>query len=385
MMFQTMRFRTPVIIFGMNTINLIGEEIRKLGGKNVFIITDPGVAQAGLLEKVLEPIKKEKINTEVFDRAEPEPSIDNLMEAYRKAKASKVDLFIGLGGGSSMDLTKVVSALMTQEAEVRDLFGVEKVTKPGFPTILVPTTSGTGSEVTRMAVFTDKQENLKKVVSSQAITANVAIVDPMLTVTMPPKVTASTGIDAFIHAVESYVAINASSLTDPLAWEATRLIAENLGPAVANGQDLQARYNMALGSLTAGITLNNAGVGAVHALAYPVGAEYHVPHGVANVVTFTQTMDYISIAKIPKFAKLAIAMGEPVEGISEREAASRAIKAMQQLVERVGLPGRLRDIGAAKEKIPFMATAAFKEKRLLGNTPRQLTEEDLRKIFENSF
>jgi alcohol dehydrogenase class IV len=384
-MFQTMRFRTPVIIFGMNTANLVGEEIRKLGGKSVFIAADPGVVQAGLLEKVIEPIKKEKVNIEVFDRVEPEPSIENLLEAHRKAKASKVDLFIGLGGGSSMDLTKVVSALMVQEADVRDLFGVEKVTKPGFPTIMVPTTSGTGSEVTRMAVFTDKVENLKKVVSSHAITANVAIVDPMLTVTMPPKVTASTGIDAFIHAVESYVAINASSLTDPLAWEATRLIAENLGPAVANGQDLQARYNMALGSLMAGITLNNAGVGAVHALAYPVGAEYHVPHGVANVVTFTQTMEYISIARIPKFAKLATAMAEPVEGISPREAASRGIRAMQQLVERVGLPGRLRDIGAAQGKIPSMAAAAFKEKRLLGNTPRQLTEEDLRKIFENSF
>ena len=384
-MFQTMRFRTPVIIFGMNTINLIGEEIRKLGGKSIFIIADPGVVQAGLLEKVTEPIKKEKIHIEVFDRVEPEPSIENLLEAHRKAKATKVDLLIGLGGGSSMDLTKVVSALMVQEADVRDLFGVEKVTKPGLPTILVPTTSGTGSEVTRMAVFTDKAENLKKVVSSHAITATVAIVDPMLTVTMPPKVTASTGIDAFIHAVESYVAINASSLTDPLAWEATRLIAENLGPAVANGQDLQARYNMALGSLMAGITLNNAGVGAVHALAYPVGAEYHVPHGVANVVAFTQTMDYISIARIPKFAKLAMAMGEPVKNISEREAASRGIKAMQELVERVGLPGRLRDIGAAQGKIPAMAAAAFKEKRLLGNTPRQLTEEDLRKIFENSF
>jgi alcohol dehydrogenase class IV len=384
-MFQTMRFRTPVIIFGMNTVNLIGEEIRKLGGKSVFIIADQGVVQAGLLEKVMEPIKKEKINIEVFDRVEPEPSIENLLEAHRKAKATKVDLFIGLGGGSSMDLTKVVSALMMQEADVRDLFGVEKVTKPGFPTILVPTTSGTGSEVTRMAVFTDKKENLKKVVSSHAITASVAIVDPMLTVTMPPKVTASTGIDAFIHAVEAYVAVNASSLTDPLAWEATRLIAENLGPAVANGQDLQARYNMALGSLTAGIALNNAGVGAVHALAYPVGAEYHVPHGVANVVTFTQTMDYISIARIPKFAKLATAMGEPVKNISEREAASRGIKAMQELVERVGLPGRLRDIGAQQGKIPSMAAAAFKEKRLLGNTPRQLTEEDLRKIFENSF
>ncbi|MBM4332484.1 MAG: iron-containing alcohol dehydrogenase [Deltaproteobacteria bacterium] len=384
-MFQTMRFRTPVIILGMNAVNLIGEEIKKIGGKNVFIITDRGVVQAGILEKILEPLRNEQINFDVFDQVEPEPPLENLMEAFRKAKSCKVDLFIALGGGSSMDMTKVVSALMVQEADVRELFGVEKVTKPGLPTIMVPTTSGTGSEVTRMAVFTDKAENLKKVVSSHAITANVAIVDPMLTVTMPPKVTASTGIDAFIHAVESYVAINASPITDPIALEATRLIAENLGPAVANGQDLRARYNMSMGSLMAGVTLNNAGVGAVHALAYPVGAEYHVPHGVANVVTFAATMEYISIANIPKFVNLAKAMGEPVYGISSREAATRGIKAMQELAEKAGLPCRLRDIGARPDKIPAMAIAAFREKRLLGNTPRQLAEEDIRKIFENSF
>lgn len=384
-MFQITRFRTPNIIFGMDTVAQIPEEIKKLGGKRVFIVTDKGVVEAGLLEKVVEPLKTEKLMFQVFAQVEPEPPIENLLEAHRMAKSAGVDVFVGLGGGSSMDVTKVASALMTQEADVRDLFGVEKVTKPGFPTIMVPTTSGTGSEVTRMAVFTDKQENLKKVVSSHAITANVAIVDPMLAVTMPPKVTASTGIDAFIHAVESYVALNASPLTDPMALEATRLIAENLGPAVANGQDFQARYNMALGSLMAGITLNNAGVGAVHALAYPVGAEYHVPHGIANVVTFTQTMEYISMANVPKFVRLAEVMGEPVEAISPREGAVRGIKAMGDLVEAIGLPHSLRDIGVDRDKIPSMAEAAFKEKRLLGNTPRQLTEEDIGKIFENAF
>lgn len=384
-MFQSMRFRTPQIIFGMNMVNQIGEEVRKLKGEKVYIVSDSGVAKAGLLEKVLEPLKKEKINFSVFDRVEPEPPIDNLLEAHKAAKGVKPDLLIGLGGGSAMDLTKLVAVLLTQEIDVRDLFGVEKVTKPGLPTIMIPTTSGTGAEVTKNAVFTDKAENLKKVVSSQAITPNVAIIDPMLTVSMPTQVTASTGIDAFIHAVESYVAINASPMTEPLAWEATRLIAENLGPAVANGQDLKARYNMALGSVLAGISLNNAGVGVVHALAYPIGAEYHVPHGVANVVTLVPSLDYIAIANIPKFVQLARAMGEPVEGISSREAAARGTRAMKDLAEKVGLPVRLRDIGADRSKIPVWAAAAFKEKRLLGNTCRQLTEEDLRKIFENSY
>jgi alcohol dehydrogenase class IV len=384
-MFPIARLRTPIIILGMNTVSLIAEEVRKLGGQNVFIVTDQGVVQAGLLEKILEPLKKEKISYAIFDQVEAEPSIENLLAATQKARTSPVDLFIGLGGGSVMDTTKMVSVLQVHDFDIRELFGVDKVTKPGLPTIMLPTTSGTGSEVTRNAVFTDKRENLKKVVSSQAIVPTVAIVDPMLTVTMPPPITATTGIDAFIHAVESYLAINASPLTDPLAWEATRLIAANLGPAVANGQDLVARYNMSLGSLMAGITLNNAGVGAVHALAYPVGAEYHVPHGIANVVTFIPTMEYISMARIPKFVQLAAAMGEPIAGLAPREAVNRAIGAMRDLIEKVGLPTRLRDIGATADRIPYMAQAAFKEKRLLGNTPRQLTEEDIRKIFEASF
>jgi len=384
-MFPIARLRTPIIILGMNTVSLIAEEVRKLGGQNVFIVTDQGVVQAGLLEKILEPLKKEKISYAIFDQVEAEPSIENLLAATQKARTSPVDLFIGLGGGSVMDTTKMVSVLQVHDLDIRELFGVDKVTKPGLPTIMLPTTSGTGSEVTRNAVFTDKRENLKKVVSSQAIVPTVAIVDPMLTVTMPPPITATTGIDAFIHAVESYLAINASPLTDPLAWEATRLIAANLGPAVANGQDLVARYNMSLGSLMAGITLNNAGVGAVHALAYPVGAEYHVPHGIANVVTFIPTMEYISMARIPKFVQLAAAMGEPIAGLAPREVVNRAIGAMRDLIEKVGLPTRLRDIGATADRIPYMAQAAFKEKRLLGNTPRQLTEEDIRKIFEASF
>ncbi len=384
-MFNITRFRTPIIIFGFNALSAIADEVRKLGGENVFIITDQGVVQAGLLEKLLDLLEKGKISYTIFDQVEAEPSIENLLAATEKAKASKLDLFIGLGGGSVMDTTKLVSVLKVQDLNIRDLFGVDKVTKPGLPTIMVPTTSGTGSEVTRNAVFTDKTENLKKVVSSQAIVPTVALVDPMLTVTMPPSITAATGIDAFIHGVESYIAINASPFTDPLALEATRLIAENLAPAVANGQDLQARYYMSLGSLLAGITLNNAGVGAVHALAYPVGAEYHVPHGIANVVTFIPTMEYISMARMPKFVQLAAAMGEPVAGLSPREAVTRGIRAMRDLIEKVGLPSRLRDIGATEEKIPAMAKAAFREKRLLGNTPRQLTEEDLGKILRASF
>ena len=209
--------------------------------------------------------------------------------------------------------------MMTNEGDIQDFFGVDNVPKRGLPTIMVTTTSGTGSEVTRMAVFTDRDANLKRVVSAQNILADLAVVDPNMTQSMPPAVTAATGIDAFIHAVESYVAVNASPLTDNIALEATRLISENLGPAFARGGDMAARYNMALGSLMAGITLNNAGVGAVHALAYPVGAEYHLAHGPALTVIFPATMRSISIACLTKYRNLAEAMGINVEGLAPWE------------------------------------------------------------------
>lgn len=385
-MFRTFGFRLPdQVIFGNDTVEQVGERARALGGSKALVVTDPGVIKAGLLERVTGSLEKAGLRFDVFGEVEPEPPTHSLEKAVAQARANKYDVFIGLGGGSSMDMTKMVSAMMTNQDDITEYFGVEKVQKRGLPTILIPTTSGTGSEVTRMAVFTDTRVNLKKVVSSWAITANMAIVDPMLTVSIPPRVTASTGIDAFIHAGEAYIAVNANEMTDPVALEAVRIIAENLGPAVADGRNIEARYNMSLGSLMAGIALMNAGAGVVHALAYPIGSEYHVPHGVANGVTLVACLDYLSVAHVPKFAKIAGAMGIPTEGLSQREAANKGIEAVGDLMRRVGLPTKLKDIGADPALIPSMAEAAFGEKRLLGNTPRQLSVQDLANILEASF
>jgi alcohol dehydrogenase len=236
-----------------------------------------------------------------------------------------------------------------------------------------------------MAVFTDKEENLKKVVSAQNILADVSIIDPEMAVSMPPAVTAATGIDALIHAAESYVAINASPLTDNLAYEALRLISESLGPAFANGNDMEARYNMALGSFLAGITLNNAGVGAVHALAYPIGAEYHLSHGLALIVILAETMRACAMANLPKYRNMAQAMGIDVCGLSPWESAMTAVDGMVNLAKMVKLPTTLSEVKADKAKIQEWALAAHGEQRLLGNTPRILSVEDIAEIFEKSF
>jgi alcohol dehydrogenase len=385
-MLKSFRFRTPEwILFGFDTVNQVGAEAKRLGAGQVMVITDPGVAKAGILEGVTESLKKEKIEYDIFDQVEPEPSIQNLMEASRMAKEGKFNVFVGVGGGSSMDTTKLVSAMMTNKGNIHEFFGVDKIPRRGLPTIMVSTTSGTGSEVTRMAVFTDTEAKLKRVVSAQNILADVAIVDPNMAKTMPPGVTASTGIDAFIHAVESYVARNSNPFTDTINLEGIRLIAENLGAAFANGNDMSARYTMALGSLMAGITLNNAGVGHVHALALSTGAEYHLSHGVALIVVFAECMSSIAMSNLPKFRRIAEVMGLNVSGLSPWEAAEAGINGMVALARSVKLPTTLTEVGGDQAKIQEWAVAAHGERRLLGNTPRDLTVEDISEIFEKSF
>ncbi len=385
-MVTTFGLRTPEWVhFGNGTVQKVGLEAKRLGSRRVMVLTDPGVKGAGLLDKVTGPLKTEGLDFDVFDQVEPEPSIGSLLEASKMAKDGKFNVFVAVGGGSSMDTTKLVAALMTNEGTLEEFFGVENVPKRGCPSIMIPTTSGTGSEVTRMAVFTDKAANLKKVVSAQNILADVSIIDPEMTATMPPSVTAATGIDAFIHAAESYTAINANPLTDNLALESVRLVTESLGPAFANGNDMAARYNMALGSFMAGITLNNAGVGAVHALAYPIGAEYHLSHGLALIVILGETMRACALANLPKYRKMAEAMGIDVEGYSPWEAAEAAVEEMVALAKMVKLPTTLSEVNADSSKIQEWAEAAHGEKRLLGNTPRMLSVEDIAEIFEKSF
>lgn len=385
-MLGSFKVRTPDwILFGFDTVRQVGVEAKRLGAGKVMLLTDPGVVKAGLLDPVYESLKEEGLEYDIFDAVEPEPSIQSLLEASKMAKQGKFDVIAAVGGGSSMDTAKVVAAMMTNEGDIQDFFGVDNVPQRGLPTIMVTTTSGTGSEVTRMAVFTDTEVNLKRVVSAQNILADVAIIDPNMTASMPQPVTAATGIDAFIHAVEAYVAINASPMTDTICLEAIKLTAENLGPAFANGNDMAARYNMALGSFMAGISLNNAGVGAVHALAYPIGAEYHLSHGLALIVIFAETMRSISISCLPKFRKIAEAMGIDVEGLSPWEAADETVDGMTELARMVGLPTTLSEVEGDQAKIAQWAKAAHGEQRLLGNTPRTLSAEDVAQIFEKSF
>lgn len=285
-----------------------------------------------------------------------------------------------------MDVTKVVSVVRKHGGRAEDYLGVEKVPGRGFPTVLIPTTAGTGSEVSRYAIFDDRKAQTKLGVVSPHLVADLAVVDPELTMTMPPAITASTGADAFIHAVEGYLAVNSTPLTDLLALESIRLISKHLPAAFADGENLAARYGMAYGSLLAGIVLNNAGASASHALAYPIGSKYHLPHGVTCMLTFLAVMEYFAPACGAKFARIAEAMGVRTEPMSRREAALQAVAEMRRLAEYIEIPHSLDDIGMEKALIEsFARSVVANQQRLLKNGPRKLTEKDVAAVYERSY
>lgn len=387
-MFETIQFRTPATFFGMDTINQLGPEAKKLGAGKVLIVTGPTVQKAGILARAMSFLEAENLSVEVNvqDRDTPEPATDVVENTAEIAKKGDFDVIIGLGGGSILDVAKMASALMTNPGKTKDYFGKEKVPLRGRPTIMIPTTAGTGAEITKHAIFLDRESYVKKAVASTNLLPNVAIVDPMLTVTCPPHVTASAGIDAFIHAAEPFISKNANAVTDTIALEAVQLLTRWLGPAFADGKDLEARYYMSLGSMMSGMVLNNSGTSLVHALSYPIGGEYHSPHGETLSALLATCFEYVIVAKQEKMIFLAEAMGESVEGLSPREAAALAPKAIRYLVQSVGLPGSLRDLGVKdKSNIQYWAEEAHKEQRLLSRSPRILSVEDIKEIYESAF
>ncbi|MEM1504073.1 iron-containing alcohol dehydrogenase [Domibacillus sp. 8LH] len=379
-------FRTAgILITGAGSIAEVGEQAKKLEATKVIIVTDKVIRETGLLSKVTEPLAEAGLEADIIDEVLPEPPFENLEQLAAQIKGKGYDLLVGVGGGSALDITKVLSVMLTNKEDVRDFVGIDKVKNPGVPTILVPTTAGTGSEVTYNAIFTDTRDKVKKGIVSPYLLPSVAIVDAELTLTVPPAVTAATGMDALVHAVESYTAIRAGELTDGIALQAIKLISRSIRKAVYNGKDLKAREDMAMGSLLAGISLGNAGVGAVHALAYPLGGKFKVPHGVANSLLLPYVMKYNVVADLEKFAEVAEALGENIEGLSLREAADRAVAALAQLSQDVGIPSSLKEVGVTASDIPALAEEASKVDRLLNNNPRWLTVKEIQKIYEEAY
>jgi alcohol dehydrogenase class IV len=386
MMERISLFRTTKrILFGAGSVEKIGQEAQILKAKKALIITDPGIIQSGLLPMVEKPLRSVGVSFTVFDGVEPDPKIEVAEKGLELAKREGIDLIIGLGGGSSLDIAKVTSVLVTNPGKIESFLGIDLIPNPGVPLILVPTTAGTGSEVTPIAILSDTKEKLKKGVVSSHLFPEVAILDPKLTVGLPPSVTAFTGMDALTHAIESYISLNATDVTDLLAFRAMELIAKNLRMAYAHGENLRVRSNLLEGSLLAGMAFANAGVAAVHAFAYPLGGEFHIAHGLANTLMLPYVMRYNIIGCPDKFAQMARAFGEPIEGLSELDAAEAAVKYIERLSDDLRVPRRLRAVGIPESAVPQMAESAMKVTRLLVNNPRKITLEDAIAIYTSAY
>ena len=373
------------VLFGIGASREIGKEAKALGGTKVLIVTDPGVVNSGLVSSLRANLEEAGMKVFLFDRVEPEPSASLVDESAQLTKENGVDVVIGVGGGSSLDIAKGASLLASNPGNVLDYCGLDLIPKRGLPKILVPTTAGTGSEVTRVFVLTDKRDNMKKVVFSNYALPELALVDPMLTISMPSKVTADSGMDALVHAIETYVSMNATPFSDLLASKAIELIPKYLPMAFAKGENIEARYHMSLASLLAGMAFASGGLGAVHALAYPLGTEYHLPHGRTNAIMLPHVMEFNSIGNRSRYALIAEMMGKREVTSDLRAGIVKAVEAVVQLLDDVQIPYHLKDYGIPKEAIPKLVEGGMRQARLFVPNPRDLREEDVEAIYTKAW
>jgi alcohol dehydrogenase class IV len=383
---NTYQVSLPQIIrFGAGTLNTLKLEISRLGAKKALIVTDPGVFQTGLTEPVKEQILKANTAVEIYANAEPEPTLPILNEAAAKLRKEHYDLLLAVGGGSSIDTAKGLSILLAHGGTGQDYVGVDQVPGPGVPVIAIPTTAGTGSEVTNIAIFTDPEKEVKLGIVSPYLLARMALVDPFFTYNCPRGITAASGIDALVHAIESFTSKDANDFSDAFALKAMRLIASSLKQAVFNGSDKNARDAMMEGALFGGISFGNAGVAAVHALAYQLGGQFHVSHGVANGILLPYVMECNLPVDYCKFAIVAQSIGVKTDGLSDKEAAEQGVAAVKQLVKDIGIPEHLRDLKVPQEALEGMAAGTMTVTRLLAHNPKALTLEDVRGIWQNAW
>jgi alcohol dehydrogenase len=376
-LFQT----TGRIIRGAGCLARVADEVTRLRKTKVTIVTDPGIVATGMIARLTEILRTAGIDAVVFDAIEPDPRLQIAGLAAEQLRATGCELVIGIGGGSAIDIAKVAAILVTNEGPITTFFGIDLVPRPGLPLIVIPTTAGTGSEVTPIAILSDEEEKLKKGIVSPYLFPTVALLDPELTVGLPPQVTAATGMDALIHAMEAYTSKNADPLTDLFACRAMELLSVNIRRAYGDGTDIEARSAMLEGSMLAGMAFANAGVTAVHAFAYPIGAEFHIPHGIANSMMLIPVMEFNMVARPERFARIAGLFGEDVTGCTPLEGAVRAIEAIRALVADLHLPKKLSEYGVKEKDLDNLAAGVMKVTRLLANNPRELTLADARDIY----
>ncbi|NLN17293.1 MAG: iron-containing alcohol dehydrogenase [Firmicutes bacterium] len=371
------------VIVGRGALAQAGPEAAALGKGKALVVTDGTMVDLGLADKLVENLAANGVQADVFPDVEPEPSMGTAIRCAARLGEGGYDLVVGLGGGSCLDVAKAGAAAMDAPESLPNYLGTNKVPGRSIGLFLIPTTAGTGTEVTPNAIVLDTDKEEKQGIVSPYLYADVSLVDPELTVSKPPAVTAATGMDALTHAIEAFVSKNASPMTDLLALEAVSLIGANLRRAVADGSDIEAREQMMFGSMLAGMAFANAGLGAVHAIAMAMGG-FGVTHGRANALMLPYVMRFNRESNPEKFARLAVAMGLDLQGLSVDEAGEQAVEAVARLGKDVGCPQTLPEVGIGPDRLDLLVRKSFDQQRLLKNNPRPAGMAELEQICRSA-
>jgi 1,3-propanediol dehydrogenase len=377
------KFVAPEIIFGRGALSQVGESVVRLGAYKVFVVSDVGVFEAGWVERVLAYLRAVGLEYEVFVELTSNPKDSEVISGLQKYLDSGCDALLAVGGGSPIDVAKAVAILATNGCQIQDYEGINKVTRPLPPMLVVPSTAGSGSEVTQFAIVVDKDRKLKMTIISKSLVPDIAIIDPEILQTKSARLTAGTGLDALCHAIESFVSLAATPLTDIHALNAIRLVSGNLRQSVACRTNMEAKTNMAMASLNAALAFSNAILGATHAITHQVDGLLDQHHGESNAIILPHVMEFNLIACPEKFRLIAGAMGEDVTGLSTILAAKKAIKAVRHLIADIGLNKGLAEFGLPESAIPELSKNAVKDACLITN-PRDADEKDIEIIFRQA-
>jgi len=370
------------IVFGTGCIKNFVEDYQKTGLRRLFVLTAPPIRP--LIEETLDDLQAAGISMEVYQDITAEPTLNDFNSIVEQARRFRADSVVGIGGGSVLDVAKLVAAFAPADQQAEDCFGTGFIRQKGLWLACLPTTAGTGSEVSPNAILLDERDHLKKGIVSPLLLADAAYVDPKLTWTVPAKVTADTGMDALTHCIEAYTNKFAHPAVDIYALKGIQLISAHLERAVKDGKDVEAREALALGSLYGGLCLGPVNTAAVHALSYPLGGEFHIPHGLSNAILLPSVMKFNMPANIKRHAEVAIAMGCKA-GADDEETAKRGVDFIYRLAAAVSIPDKLTTLGIPQTAVDGMAKAAMQVQRLLKNNPREVTEQDAKDIYNSLY
>jgi alcohol dehydrogenase class IV len=371
------------IIAGPGSTDRLPELVEDLGGRRALIVSDQGVARAGLVDRPQRILAAAGVAVTVLDETPPEPEVKHVEALFAAAKAAGgADVVVGIGGGSAMDAAKILAVLLAHPVTLSALLAKEPIRRRGLPTVMVPTTAGTGSEATPNAIFLVPEDELKVGIVSANLMPDGVILDPLLTLTLPPAITASTGMDALTHAIECYCSRKGNPFSDLFGLEAIRLIARSIRRAYMDGNDVDARNDMLLGAYYGGVCIATSSTTAVHALAYPLGGKYRIPHGLSNAMLLPFVMEFNLEGSELRFQAMARAMGIPIDGLGARAAGERMIASLYALNADLDIVSSLRDKGITDRDLDGLVDGAAKVTRLLDNNPRPMARADMRAIYQ---